>query len=150
MRVFAVAACVWLAAVGAPASHEFTAEEQAAVPPPRSEGLYTSTQAARGKKIYAERCVLCHLEDLSGDQLYNPGPELAGRVFRARWKGRTVLELLTLIKTTMPLHTPGTLTDREAADLVAYIFEANKFPSGSGELSPDHDALATLLVPAGE
>lgn len=113
-------------------------------------GLYTSAQAARGKAVYSEKCSLCHLDDLSGDQLYNPGPELAGRAFRARWKGRTVMELVTVTKATMPYTTPGTLTDVEVADLVAFIFQANKFPPGSGELQSDHELLAKMRIPGGE
>ena len=127
-----------------------TVSPQTAAAAEAGAGLYTSAQAGRGKAVYSEKCSLCHLEDLSGDQLYNPGPELAGRTFRARWKGRAVLELFTLTKATMPYTMPGTLTDTEVVDLVAFILQANKFPSGSAELKSDRDVLAAIRIPGGE
>jgi cytochrome c len=113
-------------------------------------GAYTSEQAKRGKGIYTEQCALCHLDDLSGDQLYNPGPELAGKVFRARWKGRPVSELFAVIKTTMPYTMPGTLDDRDVVELIAFIFETNTFPPGTTELQADLEALAKMRVPGGD
>ena len=150
MHSFGLALCLLATAAGAAVVDAREEAAQAGAVGPRAQGLYTGAQAARGKAVYTEQCALCHLEDLSGDQLYNPGPALAGEVFRARWKGRTVQELFTVTKGTMPYTMPGTLTDREVADLIAYIFEVNKFPSGSSELPAEHDMLANLRIPARE
>ena len=46
----------------------------------------------------------------------------------------------------MPEETPGKLNDRVYADILAYLFQANKFPAGEEELEPDVDRLARIGI----
>ena len=45
----------------------------------------------------------------------------------------TVKDLYESMKRSMPKDKPGSLSARVYADLVAYIFQTNKFPSGTRE-----------------
>jgi hypothetical protein len=73
--------------------------------------------------------------DLLGDSAEEI-PSLADDEFLRRWQGRTVEELYLKIRRTMPASAPGTLTDRDAVDLVAYVLQANRFAAGVNELAP--------------
>ena len=46
----------------------------------------------------------------------------------------------------MPVGSPGTLRPQEYADLVALIFELNKFPAGSQELPAARDQLELITI----
>jgi len=101
-------------------------------------GVYTDAEATRGQAIFTEFCTPCHGIALEGGASMG-GPPLAGDKFLENWREDTVGTLFTKIRTTMPRRgfqgSEKVLTDREALDLIAYIFKTNAFPSGS-ELSP--------------
>ena len=83
---------------------------------------YTSAQADVGARIYAEQCLVCHLDDLQGSF---EAPELAGPNFRSTWRARPVTDLLNLVASTMPPQAVGSLTSDGVADVVAYLLQAN-------------------------
>src|SRR6476660_2038992 len=94
------------------------------------DGVYTQQQANRGKTIYAEQCANCHGAELNGS---DETPGLIGDRFMAKWSNRSVDEFLERIRVSMPADRPGSLSRPETADLVAYIFVANKIPVGAAE-----------------
>jgi hypothetical protein len=49
---------------------------------------------------------------------------------------------------TMPFDSPGKLTAEQYADVIAYIFSANKFPAGDKELAHDTAPLQTIQLDA--
>jgi hypothetical protein len=108
------------------------------------DGVYTEDQAKRGKAQYG-RCLLCHLDELQGDPARGV-PPLAGEDFLQTWSGRTVKELFEAASTTMPQDSPGSLTLQQYADLVSYMFQVNKFPAGTEELSAQTDQLERILI----
>lgn len=87
-------------------------------------------------------CMACHGERLSGDM----GPPLAGNDFLSGWNGKPASDLFDKIRTTMPQGKEGTLSANETADLVAYLFQLNKFPSGPVELGVETAALAQIQI----
>jgi mono/diheme cytochrome c family protein len=95
------------------------------------DGVYTHAQAARGEAVYSSSCIGCH-EGQDAD-----GPELTGKAFLDRWREDKLEPLFTFIKTTMPGNAPGSLDERDYADILAFILEANGLPAGKSELSPD-------------
>lgn len=97
-------------------------------------GIYTKAQAARGELVYQEKCALCHSDDLRGE---NFAPPLVGEPFDARWRDEILANLITVVKVTMPQERPGSLTDNEYADVVAFILMRNSFPDSAQELSVD-------------
>lgn len=83
---------------------------------------YLPSQAERGAKVYEGTCAMCHA---SG--------EMIGDRFVAAWKDRRVYDLYALVRGTMPLDNPGGLKDGEYLDVVAYLLQANKHPSGAAD-----------------
>ncbi len=110
---------------------------------PASSGVYTEQQAARGSALYQSKCASCHGADLSGG---GTSPALAGPDFLANWTGRPVAALFDTIHKTMPADQPGTLTTQQAADLIAFLLRANRFPAGKTELPADTVHLKHILM----
>ena len=107
------------------------------------EGVYDDGQAARGRSQYLNECSSCHRADLSGSDQAVP---LKGEAFILQWEKRTVSELLASISTTMPQGTPGQLSSQAYVDIVAFLLQANEFPSGSKELPRDVDRLNRIRI----
>src|SRR6185436_5205851 len=120
-----------------------TAVSAAAAQTSRSvwDGVYTQEQANRGKTAYAEQCASCHGAALRGD---TETPAITGNTFLAKWNNHSVDELFEMVRVTMPADRPGTLSRQINSDILAYIFAANNFPAGGGELSTQSEALKQI------
>ena len=125
-----------------------------AASPEPSEGIYTATQAARGKEVYSASCASCHAPDLNGG---GTSPPLAGPAFVTSRKNAafagdwgsavfTADDLLFVIRTTMPRSAPGSLTDDEYVAVLAYILERNGHAAGKSTLLADSPRLKELKV----
>jgi mono/diheme cytochrome c family protein len=90
------------------------------------DGAYTDAQAARGETRYLANCSRCHGE----------GPR-RGEAFMRDWSGIDVGALFARVKGSMPPGAPGSFTDAEYLDLVAYMLRVNEFPAGREELRPE-------------
>lgn len=102
---------------------------------PRStqDGIYTHPQAQRGKDIFAGTCQSCH--DVNAH---------AGPAFRTNWTGRTLDALFEFLKASMPKSDPGTLSDAEYVEVIAFLLKQNRMPAGLEPLVPDPAALAKI------
>jgi mono/diheme cytochrome c family protein len=109
-----------------------------------NDRVYTDTQAARGRTAYQQKCAMCHGDMLEGSS----APPLAESAFLGIWGAQPLSELANKIRNTMPADNPGKLTPAESADLVAYILQAGKYPSGPSELPADEAALKSIVLPA--
>src|SRR6185295_10359946 len=99
------------------------------------DGVYSAQQARRGKARYASACAACHLADLEGTLAGDAGaPPLRGEPFVAFIEGWNARRLFEYVKSTMPADDPASLSDAAYLDVLAYLFEANDFPSGPVEL----------------
>ena len=109
------------------------------------DGVYSDQQAGRGAALYQTMCASCH-----GDKLQGKGqtPALIGSDFVMNWSGMTVGDLFDKIQTSMPADKPGNLSRDQNASLVAYLLSANKFPSGSVELSSEAERLRQIRLEA--
>jgi mono/diheme cytochrome c family protein len=96
------------------------------------DGVYTEEQAKRGSPMYSEFCASCHGPELMGGEM---APPLASGDFLSGWDGLTVGDLFERIRISMPQNAPGTLSGQQNADILAFVFSANKFPAGTTELS---------------
>ncbi len=73
---------------------------------------------------------------------------LAGPAFAILWGDKTLLSLFDRMKSTMPLDSPGALSDQNYVDVLARILEVNHFPASDiAELSPQPDELERLALP---
>jgi mono/diheme cytochrome c family protein len=107
------------------------------------DGVYTDAQATRGAAIYKEKCATCHGPALGGSL----APPLAGDEFAASWGG-PLSAIVDKIQATMPANAMGTLTRAQAADVLAFMLQTSKFPTGRAELSSDETVLKTIALPS--
>jgi len=131
----AMAAATALAAVG---RTEVLAQEGAT-----SAGVFTEEQAARGKDAYGRECAACHLEDMLGDGI---APPLIGVPFSFRWADLTLGAMFEAIRATMPQGAPASLSPQSYVDIIAYMLDANEYPTGEVELPVDDAALQQIVV----
>jgi S-disulfanyl-L-cysteine oxidoreductase SoxD len=109
-------------------------------PAPAWNGVYSDHQAARGASVYQQHCAACHGKDLAGGNL---APAAGGLAFVAKWQNRPLRELFGYIQTQMPYNSPNNLTPQQNSDVLAYLLQYSKVPSGPkdyvGDLSVKGD-----------
>ncbi|MCE2515961.1 MAG: cytochrome c [Acidobacteria bacterium] len=124
-------------------------DESAAAPGSVWDGVFTEAQAARGRLTYAGACGLCHGRRLNGapdDPDMVSTPPLARARFLREWEGRSLGALLAYTRLTMPEDNPGSLTDAEYVDVIAYMLSVSRMPAGDGELPADARRLADIVI----
>ena len=125
------------------------------------DGVFSSAQARRGRRVYNENCASCHGQGLRGGEM---APSVAGADFIVFWTEVPVGVLFDRIKLTMPEDGPGRLSDQEYTDVVAYSTRPERLSGGreravhgQGGDGQDHDRrrrvtaggrAATPVVPA--
>jgi mono/diheme cytochrome c family protein len=107
------------------------------------DGVYSEEQATRGRAQYLRACASCHAADLRGG---STAPSLVEESFSFQWADATVGELFERIRTLMPSDRPNSLSPQAYRDVVAFILQANTFPSGEKELDADLDALRQIAI----
>jgi S-disulfanyl-L-cysteine oxidoreductase SoxD len=128
---------------------------------PSGEGLPAgSGNATRGAELFATQCASCHGAKGEGAPGNPPGPMLVGREPRegfpfgndpklVRTVGNYWPQATTIfdyIRRTMPLSSPGSLTDDEIYSLTAFLLVANEIlPAGA---SLDSASLMAVRMPA--
>lgn len=117
-----------------------SASAGAAAPLPRLStvsGVYSEAQAKRGEAIFNATCSACHVaSDYSGD------------AFRSHFVGGTAFDMYNTIRSSMPQDSPGSLTDAQYADVVAFMLKLNGLPSRSRDLPAVDDSLKLITVEA--
>lgn len=110
-----------------------------------NDGVFTEAQVKKGSEVYQQQCASCHDAQLTGS---GTAPALAGTDFSANWKDETVGSLFERIRATMPADNPGSLSRTQAAEMVAFILNFNKFPTGQTDLATDFEALKAIKITA--
>lgn len=103
-----------------------------------ASGVFTAAQAARGRAVYTNACARCHMTS-----------QHSGATFAATWNNRRVFDLYDILSNTMPLDDPGSLSEQEYADVVAYILQLNGHASGKDQLPTDPATLRKLRIDIG-
>lgn len=98
-------------------------------------GVYSASQALRGREIYLGRCRSCHTPETH-----------TGPVWDALWNGKQVNELFGYLLDKMPKNDPGSMLEQEYIDVVAYLLRMNKAPTGSNDLPADTVRLKTITI----
>ena len=96
---------------------------------------YSAEQAARGAQVYQSTCARCH-----------PPGQLDGDAFAVAWNEARVSTLYATLRNTMPQDKPGSLTDQEYVDVIAYLLQRGKVPAGAAPLAPDSAALRGMRI----
>jgi mono/diheme cytochrome c family protein len=107
------------------------------------DGVYTEQQAAAGHDKYEAICAACH----EGDEPEASPPK--GSEFIERWRDAPLSFLHNFIRITMPGDHPGTLSDADYLNLVAYVLQANGYPKGPSELTAAKTLNILLVGPDG-
>ena len=105
------------------------------VPETTMDGIYTMSQAERGKGLFTSLCQRCHSVR-----------EFSGRSFDSIWAGVPAAALYARIANTMPLDQPGSLGIPQVTALMAHIFHENNMPAGDKPLEGDIDWLMTVSL----
>ena len=107
----------------------------------REPATYTVDQADTGLQLYQQHCSTCHGENLDDGPF---APPLRGVEFQAKWQVRSLEVLFAETSETMPQDRPGSLSDEEYVQLLAFMLQENGIDPGATELPSDPDVLATL------
>jgi mono/diheme cytochrome c family protein len=107
------------------------------------DGVFTAEQAKRGEEAYKTNCSECHGGDLLGDGF---APSLTGAEFQGNWNDLSVGDLFERIRISMPPSGPSSVPPAAKADILAHIFNMNKYPAGTTELEPKTEALKTIKI----
>lgn len=113
------------------------------------DGVFTEAQAQRGQAVYPGMCGSCHGRRLNGapdDPDMVSTPPLARAKFLRTWEGRSLATLFEYTRATMPESNPGSLTDSEYVDVIAYMLSVGGMPPGDIELEPDPESLARIVI----
>lgn len=105
----------------------------AAQSPARStaDGVFTTAQANEGRELWAASCQSCH------------GPH-SGMPFKNKWMGRDLSALFVYTRNEMPKSDPGSLSDEEYVQAIAFLLRANGMPAGATPLPADSTALTRI------
>ena len=108
-----------------------------------AHGDYTKAQAQAGRQLFARHCSQCHGAQLQGQA----GPPLKGPAFAAnlRFSKMSAQQLYDFMKSQMPANNPGSLSERQYLEALAFILSQNGYPSGPHPLSPKTVGRVKLL-----
>lgn len=101
--------------------------EEPAIPEKRTlnDGVFSEAQASAGQYVYDNSCKTCH------DMRFYRG------VLRS-WANQPLIDFWYSILGEMPADNPGSLSDNEYTEVIAYILSENGFPAGDTELDPNN------------
>lgn len=107
------------------------------------DGVYSEKQAQRGAQTYQQLCSRCHGENLKGR---GEAPPLIGTPLFDRWSYLTVHDLFFAIQITMSHSRELFEPSDRVADVVSFVFRANKIPAGTDELPVSQEKLRQILI----
>jgi mono/diheme cytochrome c family protein len=143
--ILRLAVLVFAAALAVQAGAAATSLQTPAQKRTTRDRVYTKEQATRGGPQYTKLCESCH-NPAKVPAGKKPGPPTVGAEFLETWKDRSLGELLTLVRTTMPNDGSAFLNEEETADIVAYVLQLNGFPDGPTPLKEDAAANNIFIV----
>ena len=73
-------------------------------------------------------------------------PSLVGVGFTFRWRNLSLHDIFLSVQATMPQNAPRSLGDQVYVDLIAFLLDANAFPTGDEELTADESVLRAILI----
>jgi len=94
--------------------------------------IYTDAQAKRGETVFQKNCAKCHSQR-------GFGPPLRGDAFWSSWDGKPARSLYSTIISSMPPDDPGSMTEKNVVDTVAYILRVNLLRAGNKEIKQAAD-----------
>ena len=99
-----------------------------------SEGVYTQAQAILGKDDHDANCKACHSMKFYRDIWF-------------AWEERPLMNFWYILVSEMPSDNPGSLSDDEYTNIVAYILSDLGFPAGDVPLDPSNEMEGITIAP---
>lgn len=93
--------------------------------------MFTKAQAKAGHAAFEAHCSMCHGKHLQGIA----GPTLLGQSFASKANNYTVAAIFDELSQQMPAGAPGSLTNTQYTDIMAFILHKNGYPAGSTALT---------------
>lgn len=90
-----------------------------------NDGVFTEAQVTAGQRVYDASCSVCHRMSFYRDTL-------------RKWNDRPLVDFFYSILGDMPMDNPGSLSDSDYTEVIAYILSENGFPTGSTALDPNN------------
>lgn len=103
---------------------------------------YNVGQTIAGKPAYDTHCASCHGADLSGA---GPAVALRGQIFMEKWSNKPANELFAAVRR-MPPGQPDAISPAQAANIIAFMLQANGFPTGPQPFPASEEALSRLII----
>jgi mono/diheme cytochrome c family protein len=105
---------------------------------------YTAAQADAGKAVFQQQCAICHGRHLQG----KAGPALSGKMFLSvsQFQKLTADYLFRFMSKHMPLNAPGSLTQTQYLDVLAYILRVNGYPAGLHQIAANDTKLTRIKI----
>ena len=105
--------------------------------------VYTLEQARRGQAAYRKACGPCHQDNLDGGE--EGAPPLAGPLFFAQWRGRTVGEIFRFMSGSMPKNA-APLPAGDYVDILSFLLWFNDMPDGHSPLPGAAEQLDQIVI----
>lgn len=99
-----------------------------------SKGVYTEAQAILGKEDYDTNCKTCHAMKFYRDIWF-------------AWEERPLMNFWYILVSEMPSDNPGSLSNDEYTNIVAYILSDLGFPAGDAPLDPSNEMEGITIAP---
>lgn len=126
-----------LGCAGASASPRTAPAIPKAAPPAAAvlSASFTVQQVERGRDEFRSICGECHSTS-----------DFRGRTFLFEWRRRTAWDFFRNVTQTMPEDAPGSLTDQQYVDIIAYVLRLNGYAAGAVELGATEAALDQFVM----
>ena len=105
------------------------------VVPTTNDKIFSKQQAKIGASLYKNNCLICH-----DKKYFRP-------VFKA-WDGQSLGTFYLVMSSSMPESNPGSLSQQEYVDILAYILSLNRYSSGEDVLLPSTEILNKITISA--
>lgn len=118
-------------------------EAKSAASDPQFSSADFDAQAQAGKAQFKKNCSACHSEGMDNHAM---APALAGNAFVSRWKGKTILDLFSRMRMTMPPASPQSLDDESYLSILAYLLDENSMISATSRLTDDPELMKGITL----
>ena len=100
------------------------------------DGVFSAAEVARGDRLFHSICMNCHeISEFTGAGAYLEEVE-----------GKPLWDTFEFVWSEMPEDDPGSLSPRDYAAVLAYIFSVYGLPTGDTALPIDRESLRAITI----
>jgi quinoprotein glucose dehydrogenase len=106
-------------------------------------GVYSKTEAERGKQAYAQLCSRCHGTDMKGGLT---APSLIGAKFFDRWHDLRLADVVAYLQAAMPREHEFYVPADSARAIVGLMLKESGVPAGREAMATDVRVQREILI----